>query len=497
MSRKVLFMSAATRFVRLLLVVVTLGVVFSTGDTAYGQNRDEKERDEDARTAWDSSDSQRWLPPLEGAVDADTYVLGPWDELLLIVKGPSTRVHTLRVLPEGNVILPDAGAVRAAGYTLADFREKVRKDLRQYYRNVEIDCQLAWPGTFSVYVLGQVEKPRAVDVVAPFRVSHAVDRAGGIAKSGSSRLIEIRESGNNVRTVDLFHFFRYGDFENNPILREGYSVYVPAKRAEVVVLGEVRLPDRYELVPGETAADLIEHAGGLRPDADPENLLLERFEDNGASTRISLDTADQYVLNNGDAVVVPDMDTYEEGNAVLVTGGGGRQGWLAVGDNESLSEFLPRLWRFEPQFDIETAIHERDVPGNSPVQTTFNVHDVIAGSSLQDFTLTAGDIITFPSMDYNVYVAGEVNAPGEFPFVPGRSAARYITLAGGPKDGGSFDRLTIFSADGEKRSGGRGAIIYRGDTVVVNRGTSRIVGTVFLGLTSLTSLVLAIVAVTK
>ncbi len=101
------------------------------------------------------SDFERIVLPrsLEGPIDPQTYVLGPSDELLLVLRGPDTRLHYLLVLPEGNVILPNVGSMPASGRTLSEFRDDVKRSLSRYYRNIEIDCHLSRPRSFVVFVL--------------------------------------------------------------------------------------------------------------------------------------------------------------------------------------------------------------------------------------------------------------------------------------------------------------------------------------------------------
>lgn len=488
-------------FQRIIAIVVFF---FVFADVGGGVRAQERENDYDSvlqRTDERSRRLGEMLPqPLEGELDAETYVLGPWDELLLILKGPETQVHKLVVLPEGNVLLPNVGAIHAAGSTLAVFRTEVKKALGRYYRNMDIDCQLARPRAFAAYVLGEVVSPKAVTLTAPFRVGQAIAGAGGINERGSLRRIEIRgDDGKRIRTVDMFLFLKRGDFEHNPTLEEGQSIYVPPRKDKVEVMGEVLLPATYELAPGETAADLLSHAGGLGPLADPDHMLVERGDD-GSVTTFTLETASGLTLEDADIIIVRDKGSFSRSyrDPVLVFGGGGRHGWINVEKEEPLAEFLSRLWRFQPQFDIESAVLERDTEEKGvPTHVVFDAREVLNGGENSDLTVRPGDKIGFPPLEQKVFVAGNVNLPGAMDFQPGFTADRYVAMAGGPSDIGSFDRLTIYSADGGKRGGDRNSLIYRGDTIVVNRKASSIFGTVFIGLTSLTSLVLAIVAVTK
>lgn len=436
---------------------------------------------------------------LEGPIDPETYVLGPSDELLLVLRGPETKLHFMIVLPEGNVIVPNVGAVRASGLTLNDFRARLSESLRPFYRNIAIECQLSRPRRFVVFVLGEVRSPRAVELFAPFRLSYAVSAAGGIAKAGSRRQIEIREGDEVIRKVDLFAFLQLGRFEENPILREGQSVYVPARQRRVNVVGEVRMPGPYELIEGETAEDLIAYCGGLTAIGDPERIVLERTDAGYPQPlkTFSMAEAGAIELHDTDVIIVRDVTSFNGLTDVEVFGGGGRTGPVRIATTEPLRDFLGRLWRFDSKFNTGAAVMERKVEGEKPTYIPFSVRDILDGDPVGDTLVHPGDVIAFPRRDELVFVTGEVRTPGEVPFQSGYRTYRYIALAGGPTSAGSFDRLSIISLEGEERKADRESAVYRGETIVVKRRKSKLFGSVFVALTSLTGVLLSVVAITQ
>lgn len=436
---------------------------------------------------------------LEGPIDPETYILGPSDELSLIVRGPETTFHQLRVLPEGYVMLPNVGPYRAAGLTLARLRDDVREALKRYYKNVEIDLLLTKPRSFVVYVSGEVARPGAVELTAPSRVSHAIAAAGGVTDAGSVRLIEVRESGQAVSVVDLYRFVLDGDNSRNPVLKEGQTVHVPPRYMRAFTVGELRKTGTFEIVPGETVKDLIRFSGGFSTTADTLHLLLERTNPGKEVLSIVLrsDSASAIELEDLDVLVAPDLVSLHGIEPVEVLGGGGRDGEFQVAASETLRDFLFRLWRFTYRYNVESAVIERYVDKGDPQYIYFNVRDVLEGGAAGDTVLRPGDTISFPVKEKQVFVTGEVNQPGAFPFQPGYSAERYIALAGGPNSSGTYSKLDIFALDGTKRGGDRRSLVYRGETIVVKQRTSKILSGWFFGAATVASLALSIYAVTK
>jgi protein involved in polysaccharide export with SLBB domain len=266
---------------------------------------------------------------------------------------------------------------------------------------------------------------------------------------------------------------------------------------KATTVGELRKSGIFEIVPGETVEDLVRFSGGFSTTADTLHMLVERTNPGEEVTSIVVrcDSAENVVLKDLDVLVVPDLVSLHGIEPVEVLGGGGRAGEFQVARSETLRDFLFRLWRFTYRYNVESAVIERNRDGGNPEYIYFNVRDVLEGGAAGDTVLRPGDTISFPVKEKQVFVTGEVNQPGVFPFQPGYTAERYIALAGGPNTTGAYDKIDIFGLDGSKRGGDRRSLVYRGETIVVKQKTSKIVSGWFWGAASLTGLVLSIYAV--
>ena len=436
---------------------------------------------------------------LDAPVDPDTYVIGPADQFLLVLRGKAQREFTLTVLPEGVVILPNHGAFPVAGLTISQFRAELKKHLTQYYKNVDFDCQLVVPRHFVVYVLGEVDEPGAVELHAPFRVNTAIEEANGLAFNGSERYIEIRENGETVREVDLFLFWNQGDINENPVLKEGQSVYVPARHTTAVAYGEVWNARTFEIKPGETVADVIRYAGGPTNYADFDRIIVESYDRSSHATikHYTFDQLGSVAIQNRDIVVLPDRRTFEGGDYVQLRGGGGREGTVYIEEGETIGSFIPRFARLMENHDLDRAVIERENDDGTVTHIPVAFEKLIAGDLEADVPLQKGDIISVPLVDDYVYVSGEVVSPGEIPYQRGLPAERYIAMAGGPTRAGSINKITIYSTDGTSRKGDRNSKVFRGDTVLLERTVTSYVGPMFIAFTSLTSLILSVIAVSR
>jgi protein involved in polysaccharide export with SLBB domain len=435
---------------------------------------------------------------LDAPIDPATYVVGPGDKFILFVR-PQAMEIPLTVLPEGRVLVPNAGLVQAAGLTIDQFREELARTLSSFYRGSEFYCQLVTPRTFIAYVLGDVQSPGAVQMVAPFRVTAAIEAVGGVTGRGTERKIEIREGDRVVSAVDLVKFQRLGDASDNPMLHEGQTVYVPARGPICSVTGEVWHGGTLEYLEGETAADLVALSGGFTTNANRQDLVLERVDANGAVTIRHLGEPDlaTTLVQDQDVVVVPDRRSFPGIDFVRVQGGGGRDGRIYLGPGETLDSFRPRFIRLRNDYDLANSRIERKKENGTIEFIPVDLSRLVEGDTTLAFPLKAGDVINIPSLDDIVFVTGNVVAPGKVDFQRGLPVGRYVAMAGGPNDEGSVDKIEIYDNKGNRREGDRDSVVFRGETILVKRRTSAILGSFFIGFVSLTSLMLSVYAVTK
>ena len=441
----------------------------------------------------------RYIPRgLDAPVDPKTYVIGPGDQFILFFKTSGQDVP-LMVLPEGSVVVPNAGMVRAAGLTIEAFRAELTRSLSSFYRASEFFCELMVPRTFVVYVLGEVKTPGPVQMVPPFRLDAALSGAGGVTDRASERAIEIREEGVPTRAIDQVKFRRLGDTGMNPMLHEGQFIFVPSRGPACQVAGEVWRDGPYEILPQETVIDLIVLAGGFTTNAERDKIVVEQLSDDEKVSIIELseEEARTTLVEDRDVIVVPDKRSFPGIEFVRVQGGGGRDGRIYLQEGETLQSFLPRFIRLRNDYDLANARIERKHSDGNVEFIPIDLASVLEGDSTVTVVLESGDVINIPKLDDVVFVSGEVTLPGEIDFQRGLPAGRYIAMAGGPSERGSIDKLEIYDSYGNTRDGNRNSVVYRGETILVKRRTGVILGNLFIGFVSLTSLFLSVYAVIR
>lgn len=443
---------------------------------------------------------------LEGPVDRATYTLGPGDVVVVTITGPVQKSVNTVITAEGTLIVPPAIGFRVAGVTVAEAEDLVRAKLSPFYQGVSVRLDLLTARKFTVYVLGMVVTIGDYVADGATRVSTVVKAAGGVLSTASIRRIHVLRADGTTLEVDLLRFLLLGDNSANPMLRDGDRVVVPLAGETVAVLGSVGRPGEYEVVPGETIADLVRLAGGTMPQANRARAELRRFiGDDGSETVteiIDLDGATAATpMHPGDQLSIYARPDWHLRNIVEVEGEVLYPGPYVINEgSETLTQLIARAGGFRPLAAIHEATLTRTVSADSgdaeferlkridvadmtrdeyeyfklksreqPGRVVVDFEALFReGSGADDILLRRGDRIEVPTASQSVKVIGQVAAPGSVTFEEGKSIRWYIDRAGGYGWRASKGKTRVIRANtGEWIAAGDVEVLEVGDTIWV------------------------------
>lgn len=104
----------------------------------------------------------------------DSYILGPGDEVVVVLRGVEDQTYTQRVNRDGQIVLPKLTPVEAAGRTLGDFRTDLERRVAQTYISTNAFVSLGQLRQISVLITGDVRAP-GVRVLTALRNSAGCD----------------------------------------------------------------------------------------------------------------------------------------------------------------------------------------------------------------------------------------------------------------------------------------------------------------------------------
>ena len=227
--------------------------------------------------------TSQFQPALFGPVDAG-YLLGPGDEMTLVLTGDVEEAYKLQVDREGAVFIPDVGQVSVNGLTLGQFNDLLYTRLARVYSGISrssnattrFHVAMGRLRANQISVMGDVARPGSYQISSASGLYDALYHAGGPTTDGSFRRVEVYRGAQLVETADLYDFLIKGSGAGDVRLESGDRVFVPPAGPQVRIEGAVRRPMVYEMRPGEGVSDLIAFAGGLRSDALLRRIQIDR-----------------------------------------------------------------------------------------------------------------------------------------------------------------------------------------------------------------------------
>jgi polysaccharide biosynthesis/export protein len=142
----------------------------------------------------------------EAAADATAprYVLGPEDVLTIAVWKEEGLSRQVRVRPDGKISFPLVGDVQAAGLTAAALQAELTKGLERYVTAPAVSVTVDEINSYRVFVLGEVERPGAVQSRQPITVLQALALAGGLKPFAKGhRIMLVRQVGGKTYRAQL------------------------------------------------------------------------------------------------------------------------------------------------------------------------------------------------------------------------------------------------------------------------------------------------------
>jgi polysaccharide biosynthesis/export protein len=240
------------------------------------------------------------------ATPASDYVLGPNDQFSVVVPNLETEFtdKTFRIDMSGDVTLPLAGRVHAAGLSTAGLEDEVRTRLARILKDPEVAISLSTFGSQPVSILGAVNSPGIRQIEGGKSLFEVLSLAGGL-RPDAGYLIRItrdmqwgpiplptaqidttgRHSTVSIRVKNIMHATDTG--ENIPIM-PGDTISVP--QADVVyAVGSVTKPGGFPLNDHETlsALQVVSLAQGLLRTAASDKAKILRVVD-GSPNRVEI-----------------------------------------------------------------------------------------------------------------------------------------------------------------------------------------------------------------
>ena len=391
-----------------------------------------------------------------GIVDPN-YLIGPADEIIIMLWGETQFRHVLKVDKEGFIFIPEIGQVFVNGLNLNFLESKLFKVFSQSYASLNplsrapttfLDVSLGNLRPLRIQVLGEVLQPGYYTIAQTTTLFSALYYFNGPAISGSLRDIHLIRNDEKIASIDYYDFLLTGKKPNDQKLQLDDIIFIPRRMNTISIKGEVNREGLYELKASETLSDLINISGGLKITAYLDRAQIDRvvsFElrKELQMDRIFIDVDLNNALTDKESFKIIDNDLiqvfsiYEERkNVVEISGAVSRPGIYDIKENLYISDLIENADGLLGDAYKSRAELIRIEPDLNEILINFDLSQAIKKDLNHDLILLPQDKIKIyqrsemVSKKY-VSISGHVKNPGKYLLRDGLTAYDLLFQGGG------------------------------------------------------------------
>ena len=176
--------------------------------------------------------NEQVLSQIEQVRGSSDYLLQPGDLVEIKVFMEDNMDRTLRISGQGTITFPLVGNIKIAGNSVVTAENLLLSSLKKYILHPQVSMLIKEYGNKTVYVLGQVSKPSAIQI-PPERsltVLEAITSVGGftdIAAQSKVRVLREEKGQHKSIDIDISQITKMGNKSLDIALQPGDVVFVP------------------------------------------------------------------------------------------------------------------------------------------------------------------------------------------------------------------------------------------------------------------------------
>jgi polysaccharide export outer membrane protein len=253
------------------------------------------------------------------ATPPTAYVVGPNDVLGIKVLGEADLTGTYAVDTDGTIRFPFLDRVPVGGKSVQEIEFALTKLLSEGFLNrPQVSVVITSYRSRSIYVLGEVRNPAKYNIEGQTTLLEVIAQAGSFTPNAAQTINVLRYKDGltgvaagapvvpgDPRGAEILRItqqdLREGRLQANIILQDGDTIFVPTAE-KFYVMGFVKQPGQFVLVPGMTVRQAISVAGGLTERGSDRRIKIIR-KVNGKDVELDAEMSD--LVKPDDTIRVP------------------------------------------------------------------------------------------------------------------------------------------------------------------------------------------------
>ncbi|NRS90180.1 protein involved in polysaccharide export with SLBB domain [Flavobacterium sp. 7E] len=368
------------------------------------------------------------------------YILGPGDELQVSVYGVQQYNATVPVTVEGKIAIDYVGELAVAGMSIEAATQKIKSAIAKVYSTVasgqsRVSISLSTIRTIRVTIIG-AKQPGNYSISSLASVYNALHLAGGPAKNGSYRSIELLRNNKVIKIIDIYDFLVKGDQSANVGLKDNDVIRIPAYSSRVTVEGEVKRPGIFEMKKGENFVSLLSFASGFTESAYTASVnVIQKTDKEFKVKDVKANEFDSYLPQSGDLFrVTKILNRFE--NRIKIEGAVFRPDTYSFIEGMRVSDLVSQADGLKDDAYTKRAIIVRLKSDLTTEIVNVDLEKALSGDLDANIMLKKEDVVTVYSVldfveAYEVTIDGEIKKPGVYDFYQGLTLNDILVQAGG------------------------------------------------------------------
>lgn len=372
------------------------------------------------------------------------YILGPKDQIQLLIYGVQEYSGDLAVSSDGNISVPNVGLIKVAGLSLEAATQKIKMVLGNsafpYLKSggSKLSVTLSKIRSIRVTIIG-ANRPGNYTLSSLSTVFNALYEAGGPTEFGSFREIQLVRNSKVEKKIDLYRLLIKGDQSDNVGLQDNDIILIPAYKKRVEIQGQVKRPGIFEILPGETFRTIIDFASGFTDTAYQASVKVYQLDNRERRIKdIGKELFDSYEPTSGDLFVVSKL-LNRFTNRVKISGAISRPDFYELTPNLRVRDLIQKADGLKEDAYLGRGQILRLQENLIPSMISFDIKKALSGDSLNNHYLLREDEVLISSIfdlrdSLKITIQGEIRIPGEYNYVEKLTLKDIIVQAGGFTD---------------------------------------------------------------
>jgi protein involved in polysaccharide export with SLBB domain len=441
------------------------------------------------------------------------YLLNISDTINLKLWGAVTLDMKLIIDEQGNIFVPQVGAIQLLGVKNKDLSQKIQKTLQNTYKdNVYIYANLDNYQPVSVFVSGGAMKPGLYEGLSSDSILQFIDKAKGIAKNGSFRNISIIRNNIIISRVDLYEYLLNGRLDMIQF-KTGDIVNIEYLKGYITVDGDVQKSLKIET---NDYLDINTISKLVQPYIEASDIIVSKFDTknektlkmysiNNVEIKIQSNQHVKFVSNNNTKTIEIKIDGEHNGlNNIVVKKGTTLQELISklnfsgLSSKENINLYRKSVAIQQKEL-IDASLQELEssVLKTGSITTEESQIRALEATSVLNFIKRAKEVkpkgrvvlsknsdfskivlededkIYIPKRNHVVTVQGEIKIPSSLSFVKEMSLEDYIKQCGGLSSRADKDNILVIKQDGNVATYDNS--VFSNQVIVIEPGDSILV----------------------